>query len=215
MKYIEEIEVAFKSAYAYEFTSLYGPVGYLESGNFTDEGRYKQVIEKAEQQKLARLPHEAYLKHFINDLKQSVPLWAYVDLLTISDMSILYSISEEQVKRAVSDDMGIKVANTALLGRFMHSMTIIRNLCAHGSRIYNRLFEQKPSLNKKEKQLLTVDKNGDEDNAHLYGFILIMRRLLTKETFAEMRDEIIQLTQEYPFVDMKHYGFRGDWKNVL
>ena len=135
LKYIEEIEVAFKSAYAYEFTSLYGPVGYLESGNFTDEGRYKQVIEKAEQQKLARLPHEAYLKHFINDLKQSVPLWAYVDLLTISDMSILYSISEEQVKKAVSDDMGIKVSNTALLGRFMHSMTIIRNLCAHGSRI--------------------------------------------------------------------------------
>ena len=60
-----------------------------------------------------------------------------------------------------------------------------------------------------------VDKNGDEDNAHLYGFILIMRRLLTIETFAEMKDEIIQLTQEYPFVDMKHYGFRGDWKNVL
>ena len=215
LKYIEEIEVAFKSAYAYEFTSLYGPVGYLEAGNFTDEGRYKQVIEKAEQQKSARLPHEAYLKHFINDLKQSVPLWAYVDLLTISDMSILYSISEEQVKKAVSDDMGIKVSNTALLGRFMHSMTIIRNLCAHGSRIYNRLFEQKPSLNKKEKQLLIVDKNGDEDNAHLYGFILIMRRLLTKETFAEMRDDIIRLTQEYPFVDMRHYGFRSDWKNVL
>ena len=190
-------------------------MGYLESGNFTDEGRYKQVIEKAEQQKLARLPHEAYLKHFINELKQSVPLWAYVDLLTISDMSILYSISEEQVKKAVSDDMGIKVSNTALLGRFMHSMTIIRNLCAHGSRIYNRLFEQKPSLNKKEKQLLIVDKNGDEDNAHLYGFILIMRRLLTKETFAEMRDDIIRLTQEYPFVDMRHYGFRSDWKNVL
>ena len=62
---------------------------------------------------------------------------------------------------------------------------------------------------------MIVDKNGDEDNAHLYGFILIMRRLLTKETFAEMRDDIIWLTQEYPFVDMRHYGFRSDWKNVL
>lgn len=65
-----------------------------------------------------------------------------------------------------------------ILGRFMHSMTIIRNLCAHGSRLYNRLFEQKPSLNKKELRLLYVKPDGSVDNAHLYGFILIMKRLL-------------------------------------
>lgn len=102
-----------------------------------------------------------------------------------------------------------------ILGRFMHSMTIIRNLCAHGSRLYNRLFEQKPSLNKKELRLLYVKLDGFVDNAHLYGFILIMKRLLVPEDFSTMKQEIEALTEKYPFVRMSYYGFREDWKKQL
>ena len=94
-------------------------------------------------------------------------------------------------------------------------MTIIRNLCAHGSRLYNRLFEQKPWLNKRERALLIKLPDGTVDNAHLYGFILIMRRLLKKEDFTEMKTEILALSQKYPFVNLRYYGFRGDWKTVL
>jgi membrane protein insertase Oxa1/YidC/SpoIIIJ len=44
--------------------------------------------------------------------------------------------------------------------------------------LYNRLFEQKPSLNKKEQKLLRVLPNGNKDNAHLFGFILIIMLVL-------------------------------------
>lgn len=102
-----------------------------------------------------------------------------------------------------------------ILGHYMHSMTIIRNLCAHGSRIYNRLFEQKPSLNKKEQSLLIRREDGTMDNAHFFGVFLIMRRLLTAESFAEMKKAVIALTEKYPFVRMDYYGFRDDWKENL
>ena len=102
-----------------------------------------------------------------------------------------------------------------ILVSYMHSMTIIRNLCAHGSRIYNRLFEQKPSLNKKEKALLRKNSNGELDNAHFYGFLLIMKRILPADKFSEMKNSIISLTQKYPFVRMDYYGFRGDWQQRL
>ena len=102
-----------------------------------------------------------------------------------------------------------------ILGGYMHSMTIIRNLCAHGSRIYNRLFEQKPSLNKSEKALLRKNKDGSIDNAHFYGFLLIMKRLLPSNIFSEMKESIIALTKKYPFVRMDYYGFRNDWKQQL
>ena len=102
-----------------------------------------------------------------------------------------------------------------ILGQYMHSMTIIRNLCAHGSRIYNRLFEQKPSLNKKEQALLIHREDGTIDNAHFYGFFLIMRRLLPTNSFAEMKQALINLTEKYPFVRMDYYGFRADWKEKI
>ena len=104
---------------------------------------------------------------------------------------------------------------SSILGSYMHSMTIIRNLCAHGCRIYNRLFEQKPSLNKKEKALLIKNSKGELDNAHFYGFLLIMRRMLSPNEFRKLKDSIIMLTKKYPFVRMDYYGFRGDWQQML
>ena len=216
LQYIEVIEVLIKSVYAYEFTKVHGATGYLNSAFFTDEQKHKEIMDKADQQKTQRLPHEAYLKHFVNDLKQEIPLWAFVDLFTISDISFLYSISEQPIKEAVANTVGLTMKKgTTILGSYMHSMTIIRNLCAHGSRIYNRLFEQKPSLNKKEKALLITNKDGTVDNAHFYGFILIMKRLLSPDSFSEMKNAITSLTKKYPFVRMDYYGFRSDWQQKL
>lgn len=216
LQYLEVIEVQMKSVYAYEFTKVYGPTGYLDHSFFTNQNKHKEIIAKAEQQKIQRLPHEAYLKHFVNELQQDIPLWAYIDLFTISDISFLYSISEQPIKNAIAHTFGLTMNKGAsILGSYMHSMTIIRNLCAHRSRIYNRLFEQKPSLNKKEKTLLIKDSNGNIDNAHFYGFLLIMKRLLPADKLNEMKKSIIALTKKYPFVRMDYYGFRNDWQQKI
>lgn len=215
LKYIELIEVTVKSVYSYEFTKVHGATGHLDSGNFTDAAIHADIMQKAETQKNSRLPHEAYLKHFVNELHQDIPLWAFVDLLTISNISFLYKISEQPIKVEVAKALGLKARGDEVLEKFMHHMTIIRNLCAHGSRLYNRLFEQKPWLRKQEKALLISLPDGTVDNAHLYGFILIMRRLLKPDEFAEMKGEIASLSQKYPFVNLRYYGFREDWESVL
>lgn len=210
LEYLEIIETRVKSIYAYEFSKKYGPLGYLDPCNFKDSNEYDRIMEKSEEQKKKREPYEPYLKHFVEELEQDIPFWAYVDLLTISDISMLYYISEESIKTEVAKSMGLHKQGSVLLGKFMHSLTIIRNLCAHGGRLYNRLFEQKPKLSGFEISLL-ITNNGKADNAHLYGFILIMRRLLIREEFVDMKNKINELTKKYPFVDMKYYGFRKDW----
>lgn len=90
-----------KSVYAYEFTKVHGPTDYLDEAFFTNKSKHKEIIDKANQQKTQRLPHEAYLKHFMNELHQDILLWAYVNLFTISDISFLYSISEQPIKDAL------------------------------------------------------------------------------------------------------------------
>lgn len=216
LHHIETIEVQMKSVYAYEFTKLYGPLGYLDSKNFINQTKHKEIIDKANQQKKQRLAHEAYLKHFVNDLHQEIPLWAYVDLLTISDISFLYAISERSLKATIAWHFGLTMnRGPEILGQYMHSMTIIRNLCAHGSRIYNRLFEQKPSLNKKEQSLLIRREDGTIDNAHFFGFFLIMKRLLSAGNFSEMKDAVLALSEKYPFVRLDYYGFPKDWNKKL
>lgn len=216
LQYIECIEVSIKSVYAYEFAKVYGPAGYLDASHFTDAVQHANTLQRIDDQKDKRHPHEAYLKHFIDELGQDIPLWACVDLMTISDISFLYKISEEPIKKAVAAYYGLTMTSGhQILGGFMHSITIIRNLCAHGSRLFNRLFEQKPSLNRREQALLIRDADGSIDNAHLYGFILVMRRLLTKDEFADFKSRLCALAKKYPFVSMRYYGFRDDWEAML
>lgn len=215
LKYLEKIEVMFKSIFSYHFTKKYGAIGYLNRDNFTNAEKYDEIIKKAEGQKISRLPHEAYLKHFVEDLKQDIPFWAYVDLLTIHDISVLYSITDFQTQIDVASTIGIMKQGDKILNSFMHGMTIIRNLCAHGSRLYNRLFEQKPWLNKKELSLLRRDEGNVVDNAHLFGYILVIRRLISLEDFSTLKDELNDLSNKYIFVDMSHYGFPDNWKKSL
>ena len=217
LEYIEIIEVHIKSIFAYEFVKVHGPTGYLNDFFFTDKNKHKEIIDKANTQRKLRLQHEAYLKHFtINDVNQDIPFWAYVDLLTISDISFLYSISEKNIQDSVAHSFSLTMNRGAdILGRYLHSMTIIRNLCAHGSRIYNRLFEHKPSLNKREKALLIKNSKGEIDNSHFYGFLLVMRRLLPYDEFCKMKQKIVVVSAKYPFVRMDYYGFRNDWQEKL
>ena len=58
-------------------------------------------------------------------------------------------------------------------------------------------------------------EDGTVDNAHFYGFVLIMKRLLTTEDFSSMKDELIKTTMKYPSVNRKYYGFRDDWQNQI
>ena len=68
---------------------------------------------------------------------------------------------------------------------------------------------------KKEKELLRKNSNGEIDNSHFYGFLLIMKRILPVDKFHEMKESIMTLNKKYPFVRMDYYGFRDDWQQRL
>ena len=213
---IQRIEVKVKSVYAYYFTQKHGALGYLDSSHFTNKDEYDKIIAKSEQQKVNRKSHEPFLQHFIEELNENIPLWAYIDLFTISDISKFYTISENDIQKAVAAQFGFNHKNaTDIMRKYLHCMTILRNLCAHGSRIYNRLFITKPSLNKKELSYLREDDNGNPDNSRAFGYILNIRRLLSEQEFAEFKSELFTLCDKFPFVDMRYYGFSENWQDIL
>ena len=81
--------------------------------------------------------------------------------------------------------------------------------------VYNRLFEQKPSLKNEDKSLLRELPNGKKDYAHLFSYILVIKRLLKPEDFYCMKKDIINIKKKYSFVNMKYYGFCDDWEKSL
>lgn len=216
LKYLELLEVKLKSVYAYYFSKKYGPDGYLQCSNFSDRAEYAKIINKSEEVKNKRLKSEPFIMHYVNVLKTDLPLWAYVELFSIGDISRLLEISPDDIKTAVAHEFGLVVSDAGnLLCKHYHSYTIIRNLCAHGGRLFNRSFAQKPSLNRKEKKLLRINSDGTCDYEHLFSYIIVMKRFLSAIDFTEMKAAIAELKNKYSFVSMRYYGFCDNWIDVL
>lgn len=139
-----------------------------------------------------------------------------LDILRGRGLSVPDDVVEEAKDFLIKNNY-YRIHNNAaqVLSNYLHGITIVRNLCAHDSRLFNRLFIRKPDLNKREQELLNKDLNGNPDNSKLFGYILIIKRLLTDSEFDEFKSRIQELCKKYPFVDMRYYGFCDNWENAI
>lgn len=212
---IAEIETTVKSIYAYRFAERYGPYAYLDDSFFTNKKTYKDVMEKVEAQKDNVKTFELCVKHFI-DTNQNFPIWAYIELFTFGNMSHLYAISDLELKKIVAADLGFSMNKGWLhIGSSLRVITTLRNLCAHGSRLYNRRFISKPTLSKNDEKHLRVYTDGTLDNEHLFSYLLAIKRLVLKDSFQNFLCEFKNICKLYPSVNLRKYGFPTYWEAAL
>lgn len=111
--------------------------------------------------------------------------------------------------------MGFKPNNRhQIVQNLLHCITILRNICAHGGRLYNRRFTRKPWLSKKEKSLLRVE-NGNIIYDKLFSYILTLKSITLPQDFKLVVEHITQIQEQYPLADFRHYGFPENWKEIL
>lgn len=240
-QYLQIIEVRFKSVYAYEFAKIYGPTSYTDPANFksriTDHEpitaqELEDLLKKPQKMREKRLNDELFLKHYQGvDL---LPIWIFIELFTFGDLSRIFEASRDELRIAVSKHF-LKnkplrknyrsPKNVSYMEWNLRCLTTLRNFCAHGSRLFNRVFYRKPHLTAQELKLLINDdntqsklhgyKHGSPDNSHLYGLIIVMKSLLRDNNFEALKNSILELKGKYPTVDMGYYGFPKGWESAV
>lgn len=212
---ISEMETTVKSIYAYRFAERYEPYAYLDDSIFTNKEIYTEIIKKVEVQKENVKSFELCVKHFINK-NERFPVWAYIELFTFGNISHLYTISELELKKIVATDLGFSMnKGWSHVGSSLRVITTLRNLCAHGSRLYNRRFSSKPSLSKQDEKYLRVYIDGTLDNDHLFSYLLTVKRFVSKDSFQKFLCEVQDLYKVYPSIDLSKYGFPTYWETVF
>lgn len=232
--HLQTIEVRVRSVYAYEFAKMYGSTSYTDPASFNSDltaQDLENLISKPQKMREERLPEELFLKHYQDE--DLLPIWVFIEVFTFGNLSKIFAASTDELKISVSKHF-IKnnivrenfqcTKNVSFFGMNLHCLTTLRNFCAHGSRLFNRVFIRKPHLTNLEFSLLrTVNKpsqsNGsrhvNRDNSHLYGFILVMKSLLRDNDFDALKSSIIALEARYPKIDMGYYGFPKGWESTI
>ena len=127
-------------------------------------------------------------------------------------MSILYSnLKGGRCRRQIAKYFG--VADTIMVS-WLHTITYVRNICAHHSRLWNKTFGITPMMPRRTTfPFVTLPTKGTQ---HVYFVLCMIQYLLNiinpSNTF---RNKINVLLEEYPNIDIVAMGFPENWKEQL
>lgn len=137
LKAIERIEVSLRSNMAHILSLKYGTHPHLQLNIFSNHDKYNITLQKLKSE--INRSNELFIKHFNNTYSEELPpIWASVELMTIGQISNWYSNLKYRKDR--NDISKIYGLNETILKSFMHHLTIVRNISAHHSRLWNRRF---------------------------------------------------------------------------
>jgi abortive infection bacteriophage resistance protein len=142
---IERIEVALRNALTYEIAHKHGPFGHVDAAHFDprfDHGRFISELHQAEAGS-----REPFVAHYRSKYtrEEHLPLWMASELISFGRLSRLYKACAPDIKRRIARRLDIP---DGVLVSWLHSLTYVRNVCAHHSRLWNRELAIKPAIPK-------------------------------------------------------------------
>lgn len=227
---LETIEVYIRTQIAYYHSKEYGAFGYLDKNSFncSDED-FNELIEDI--RKESKRSDEKFINHFKENYGTTdLPLWSVVEILSFGSVSKIFTAMKQSDKIQVCQNLPI---NHKIFKRWMHSLTILRNICAHHSRAWNRelrvpfaipsnnyLFDplRKITKNKfKEEingELIYENKEFDNNNSIFFALSVIKYLFDNIGEEVDFVSEIKKLMATHPNIDLNAMGFIDGWENL-
>lgn len=157
-----------------------------------------------------------FVKHHNEKHNGEYPVWAAVEVLSFGGASKFFKSLNLELKKAICKEYYHAIPPKYVDG-WLHSLSVLRNICAHRARLFNRgiptaiLFTQKDF-----KKLINYGYTADNIGKELFFSMIILDRILSNnEIRHKIRNSFADLTRKYPFVQIKHYGVKDNWKEIL
>ncbi|OKH11180.1 Abi family protein [[Limnothrix rosea] IAM M-220] len=131
---IERIEVSMRSIWAYELAHAYNPHAHLDRTLF-DERQWVKNLAKLHRE--VERSNEDFIRHFKRTYSEALPpVWVAVEVMSLGSLSSWFGILKpRQARQKIATHYGI---NHSVLESWLHHLAIVRNICAHHSRLWNK-----------------------------------------------------------------------------
>jgi abortive infection bacteriophage resistance protein len=155
---------------------------------------------------------ESYARHYPVTYADPplMPGWAMLEELTLGDLSHLYKgLARDSDKKVIAKSLGLAAP---LMQSWLHTLTTIRNMCAHHSRMWNRELGIRPKLPRKATFLWPGHLFKPGPHTRIFSALCILNHLMHQVSpHARWNQRLYQLVHEFPDVSLKAMGFPADW----
>lgn len=205
MEQIDRIEVAVRTAILQELNTVFHPHWYSDFTqqvfkDSNDQAKWFADVAK----EVERSKKQLFIRHYQNKYTSPLlpPSWAIAECLSFGKWSALYQ-QLAQGKSAIASTFGL---TPPVLESWLHSLNVLRNACAHHSRLWNRSLPFEP-------------KSHPRFSAHFvapskfYVRAAVIRILTSAiDGNPNFADGLRNLLRSYPMIRPAVMGFPASWE---
>jgi abortive infection bacteriophage resistance protein len=216
MDALERIEVAFRTQLINVMCYKFGPHWFMDCRHFVGYNhsdlmhKLDEIIrDYAECKRRGRTKGELFIDHYADKYSDPKypPCWMLAEVLSMQTWSVIYSkLKYRDCQKVIAGSFGV---SNEVMSSWLHCLTYLRNLCAHHSRLWRRVFTIKP---------MKANAYADQlrDNGKFYAQAVILFALLRKVApRTEWHQRLDDLFSKYPDVCPKEMGFPTNWQSDL
>lgn len=221
--FIERIEIAIRTQFIYLLANKYNNSHWQDDRSifvkpyYNSAGRlidpyadFQAVMSKA----MTNRKPEVFIKHYVNTYHKpsNPPAWMCFELLTIGELSNLYKgLRNNDDKKQIADQFKV---HYTVFQSWLHSITYIRNICAHHSRLWNKDLAIEPMLMLKPKGNWVGASY--HNNKRTFHFICVLKYMLDASAQkVHLTARLDDLLKKYSMVPVKYLGIPSDGKGNL
>ena len=152
---IERVEVSVRSQWAFQVAHFHGPHGHLDATLAFRNDRWQKNLAKLTTE--VDRSDEAFIKHLKATYNEALPpVWAVCEVMSLGLLSRWYeNLKPMPTRRAISAVYGV---DEKALESWLRHLFLVRNTCAHHSRLWNREFTITPVLPRSKPAGLTAQR---------------------------------------------------------
>ena len=206
-KAIESIEVYFRTQIAYHHSLTYGAFGYLDPENFKTSPEFFDKVMVSIREETSR-SSETFIAHFKEKYNTTdLPVWAMVEVVSMSTLSKIYAMLKTTEQQAVT--YALNGVSKDLFHNWFHALTVMRNICAHHSRLWNKTLGVSFEKPRKIKEFHSLQ--GDKVFFALSVIAYILDAIGEE---ADFQSDIKTLIATHPKINIKSMGFVNGWEEM-
>ena len=140
---LEVLEVDFRAAIAHHFGQQHGAFGHIDLASFFVSFRHVGWLERLRVE--AERSNEQFIDHFRNTYAQfpDLPIWMATEVMSFGALSKMFQGMHRGDQRVIAQRYRVQPGDLVTI---FHHLVYVRNLCAHHSRLWDRIWAIKPSL---------------------------------------------------------------------
>lgn len=207
---IERVEICIRTELVYRLAHAQGPFGYSDSTNLPGlepDEHAKFILRLTDEYENSQ---EQFIRHFksvYGDTHALPPYWMITELMAFGTLLRLYRGSPQPIKRQIADRFGV---NAVVMESWLKTLNIIRNICAHHGRLWNRELGFKPMIPRKDR---TWHEPVAVTNNRIFGVLTILKCMLDDVApQSGWPDRLVGLLDDYSDLPRDRMGFPEGWR---